>query len=273
VVPGEEIATMRAQVARKRDAVAVAEAASREAGSALAEARAQEAEAAAALATATARLALATKLVADTVVRSPLEGVVRRRHVTLGQYVRAGDPIAELVDRSRLRLRFRVNEAESTRLSTGLALTFLVPALSPTRHQGRLVHVDEAASPVSRMVECLGEVEQPDPSLKPGFFVVASVETRSAPGLAIPEEALLPSEQGWIVFVVEGKKAVRRAVAIGLRTQDGNAEVLDGLKAGETLVVRGANVLSEGAEVAATPFPVTPPPVPGSPADAPATPR
>jgi RND family efflux transporter MFP subunit len=171
----------------------------------------------------------------------------------VGQYVRAGDPVAELVDRSRLRLRFRVSEAESVRLATGQELTFLVPALSSTKHRGRLVHVDEAASPVTRMVECLGEVVDPDPAPKPGFFAVATVETKLTGAIAVPESALLPGEQGWIVYVVEDGRAKRRLVSLGLRTRDGRVEVREGLAVGATLVVEGANVLSQDAAVALQP--------------------
>ena len=63
-------------------------------------------------------------------------------------------------------------------LQISLALTGRVRLCSDppgdwAEHAGVLVHVDETASPVSRMVECLGEVNDPGTSLKPGFFVVA----------------------------------------------------------------------------------------------------
>lgn len=250
VVPEEEIALKRAQVARMRDAQAGAASALAEAEGAQAEALALADEARAALATAEARLSLAQLVLADTVVRPPIAGVVRRRHVTLGQYVRAGEPVAEIVDRSRLNLRFRVTEAESVPLATGMDATFLVPSLSGEAHRARLVHVDAAASPVTRMVECLAEVLEPDARLKPGFFAVASVEARRSDGLAVPELALLPGENGWVAYVVEEGKARQRRVVPGLRGRDGSVEVLDGLRAGDTLVVGGANVLSDGTPVA-----------------------
>jgi multidrug efflux system membrane fusion protein len=271
VVPEEEVATKRAQVARLRDQLSVAVSAVTEAEAALAEAQAQAAEVAANLTTAQARERLAALVLTDTVVRPSIQGTVRRRHVTLGQYLRAGEPVAEIVDRRRLRVRFRVTEAESVRLAKDMELTFLVPALSATRHRARLVHVDETASSVSRMVECLGEVIDADPQLKPGFFVVASVETKATQGLAVPESALQPSEQGWIAYVVVDGKAVQRRVMVGLRTRDGTAEVLDGLAEGESLVVSGANVISDGTPVNATaasrPAAPTPTPAPlGGPA-------
>jgi membrane fusion protein, multidrug efflux system len=265
VVPEEEIATKRAQVDRMRDALAVSAAELKEADGARAEAEAQAAVAGATLATAQARERIAALTLADAIVRPPISGTVRRRHVNLGQYVRAGDPVAEIVDRSRLRVRFRVTEAESVRLAKDMAFTFLVPSLSGARHPAQLVHVDETASSVSRMVECLGDVSEPDALLKPGFFVVARVETRPRDAVAVPESALLPSDQGWLAYVVEGGNAKQRRLTVGLRTREGLVEVIEGLKPDESLVVSGANVLSDGMAVKATPAAPLPPAAPPAP--------
>ena len=101
------------------------------------------------------------------------------------------------------------------------------------------------------MVECLAEVREPDPGLRPGFYATAAVETRTARAVAVPESALQPSEQGWIAWVVDGDKARLRRVSVGLRTRAGLAEILDGLAEGDVLVVRGGRVLHEGAVVSA----------------------
>lgn len=254
VVPDEEIVTSAAQVARRRDALLVAGAALSEAQAAVAQAQADQGVATQALASAGSKLALAEKLLADTAVHTPIAGVVRRRHVTLGQYVRAGDPLVEIVDRSRLRARFRVTEAESVRLATDQRLSVSVPALSGAEHPARLIHVDETANPVSRMVECLAELTGPTPGLKPGFFVLARVEVRAEGVLHVPEGALLPGDLGWVAYVVEDGRAKRRVLSLGLRTKEGEVEILDGATEGESLIVGGANVVSDGQAVTPTPL-------------------
>jgi hypothetical protein len=65
----------------------------------------------------------------------------------------------------------------------------------------------------------------------------------------IPQIAIRPSERGFIAFVVENETAVERLVTLGMRTADGQAEVLSGLKAGDILVVRGAEALRNGVPV------------------------
>lgn len=278
-VAEEEVTAARTQVERRRDAIAVAEAAARETEASVvaaeavrASSTAEEAEAVAGVLQARAKLALVTKTAADTGVRAPIAGVVRRRHVTPGQYVRAGDAIAEIVDCSRLLVRFRVGEAESARLARDMKVDVRVPALDAVAHEAALVHVDETASPTTRMVECLAELERPSPTLKPGFYARASVDTKTARALAVPESALQPTERGWIAYVVVDGKARARLLTLGLRTSDGRVEVIAGLAEGEALVTKGANVLTEGATVAlgggadakGGPPPAAPPPPPPS---------
>jgi len=256
-VSEEEAAQMRAQLERRRSAVGVAvavrretEGAKAEAEGALAEAQAAVTEAEAKVAQEEARLAIAVRAAADAVVRAPIRGVVRRRHVTLGQYLRAGDAVAEIVDRTRLRVRFRVTEPESARVEADMAAAVTVPSLGGTAHAATIVHVDETASAVTRMVECLAELPTPAPVLRPGYYAVVAVETRRARAIAVPDLALQPGEKGWLAFVVEDGKARARVLSLGLRTKDGLVEVVAGLKEGESIVVRGANILADGMAVA-----------------------
>ena len=58
-----------------------------------------------------------------------------------------------------------------------------------------------------------------------------------------------PSERGFLSFVVEAGKAKERILKLGMRTADGLVEVKSGVAAGEQIVVRGAEALSDGASV------------------------
>jgi multidrug efflux system membrane fusion protein len=214
------------------------------------EAAARVVETRAAVETKRAAVAIAEKNVADARVRPPIAGVVEKRHVAAGQYVKVGDPIATLVDTSRLRLRFAVGEAESVRLRIGQPVSFRVKPFPEKTFQAELFHVGATADPATRMLECLATVTAPDPGLHPGFFARVEVEvSKGAASIVVPEGALLPTEKGFVAFVEKGGKASRRLVTLGLHTRDGNVEVLSGLAAGETLIVNGAQSLDEGVAV------------------------
>jgi hypothetical protein len=71
----------------------------------------------------------------------------------------------------------------------------------------------------------------------------------------VPQTAIRPSDRGFIAYVIENDTAVERVLTVGMRTADGQAEVLAGLKVGEMLVVRGAEALRNGAPVRVTKSP------------------
>jgi multidrug efflux system membrane fusion protein len=239
-VSEDEITTLEAALARGR--------------AALQEARAGETVAAALVEEKRAALAIASKNAEDARVRSTLAGTIERRHVTVGQYVRAGDPIATLVDVSRLRVRFRVGEAESVRLGNGQAARFSVSAFPGRAFEATIVHVNATADPVSRMVECIAAVKDPPPGLRPGFFASVSVAVaREGKAVVVPVAAILPTEKGFTAFVIEEGKARARQLRLGLHTRDGGVEVLSGLAPGETYAVAGAQSLADGVAVEVVP--------------------
>jgi RND family efflux transporter MFP subunit len=182
-------------------------------------------------------------------VRAPIAGTINTRTVDTGQFVRTGTVLATIVDMSRLRLRFKVSEAESLRAQEGGKVTFRVAPLGPRDFEARIYHVGRIADPATRQVEVLAWVEKPG-ELKPGFFAevtLAGEERRGA--VVVPESAVQASEQGFVTYVVQKGQAQVRAIQIGLRTGTGVVEILSGLKAGETVVTEGSDRLADGIPV------------------------
>jgi multidrug efflux system membrane fusion protein len=184
-------------------------------------------------------------------VRPARAGVINTRTIDAGTWAREGMTLATLVDTSRLRLRFKVSEAESLRAREGQDLTFRVGALGDRDFQARIYHVGELADATTRQVEVLAFVKNPG-MLKPGFFAEVRLATESKKGaLVVPESAVQASERGFVAYVVEDGKAVLRPLQIGLRTPDAQVEVVTGLKAGETVVVEGSDRIGDGVPVEA----------------------
>ncbi len=151
----------------------------------------QEAERLAAeAAAAQAALDLALQDARRAEVRPSRAGVVNTRGVDTGQFVRGGTVLATLVDLGRLRLRFKVSEAESLRARRGR------PSRSAWRRSGsrqfpaEVYHVGELADAATRQVEVLAWVKNPG-VLKPGFFAEVTLATETRQGaLIVPEGAV-----------------------------------------------------------------------------------
>jgi len=207
----------------------------------VATAAAQESEARAALGVSSLNLR-------DARLKAPLAGLIQSRLVQTGQYVQPGTVIATLIRRDPMLLRFRVTEQEAARLALGMQASFVVTGSAAPR-QAKITFIAGAAEPASRMVPVAAEVPD-DPSLRPGAFAEVAVPVGgNDAALAVPETAVRASERGFVAFVVDGGVARERIVELGLRTPDGLVEVVKGLRAGESLVVRGGEALKEGAKV------------------------
>jgi multidrug efflux system membrane fusion protein len=195
--------------------------------------------------------AIAQQNVRRSEVRAPMAGIINTRTVDTGQFVKTGDVLATLVDTRRLRLRFKVTDAESLYARVGSEVSFRVSALGPHDYPARIYHVGQVADPTTRQVEVLAWVQNPG-ELKPGFFAEVRLAGESRKdALVVPEGAVLASEQGFVTYVVEKQVAHQRPVQIGLRTGDGLVEILSGLKPREEVVVEGSDRLEDGTPVRA----------------------
>lgn len=190
----------------------------------------------------------------DAYVRAPFAGIIQTRTVQTGQYVQVGAVLATLVRRDPLLLRFRVPERDAAQMKPGQAANFRIRD-NDVGYTSKVVHVAEAADEGSRMVAVTAEIlDTKDGGLRPGVFAEITVPVsspRNAP--VIPQTAVRPSERGFIAFVVQNDVAQERVLTVGMRTTDGQIEVLSGLTPGEILVVRGAEALMSGAPVRIAP--------------------
>ncbi|NOK10848.1 efflux RND transporter periplasmic adaptor subunit [Corallococcus exercitus] len=186
----------------------------------------------------------------DAYVRAPMDGVLQTRTVQTGQYVQPGVVLATLLRREPLLLRFNVPAADVARITPGMPARFTVRSEGGT-YEAKITYVSASADTQSRMVAVTAEVTGEDArKLRPGAFATVSVPVESRGGSpVIPQTAIRPSERGFLAFVVADNKARERILELGLRTSDGKVEVKEGLKAGETLVVRGAEALRDGVAV------------------------
>jgi membrane fusion protein, multidrug efflux system len=186
----------------------------------------------------------------DAYVRAPFSGILQTRTVQTGQYVQVGTVLATLIRRDPLLLRFQVPERDAAQMHPGITAVFKVRD-NEREYSARIVHVGAAADETTRMVAVTAEVRDTGAaSLRPGAFAEITVPV-STPhqNPVVPQTAIRPSDRGFIAYVVQNDTAAERVLTIGMRTADGQAEVLAGLKPGEMLVIRGAEALRDGAPV------------------------
>lgn len=219
------------------------------------DARSASEAAAAAAQAAAAELASAETRCAKAVIRAPMTGTVALRSVNVGDRVEnmgSGSPMFRIVDNRLLELTVAVPSARSAALRVGQGLDFTIDSFPGKVFSGRVKHINPEADPATRAVKVMADVANSTGELRGGTFVKGRIATGERTGvLQIPRAALLSwdVERGTgEVFVVTGDTAERRTVKTGETTAD-NVEVVEGLAAGEKVVVRGGFNLRPGDRV------------------------
>ena len=190
----------------------------------------------------------------DSSVRAPMEGVIQTRTVETGQYVQPGYVMATLLRSEPMLLRFQVEPQDAPRLKLGMSTTFSMRETQRT-FKATITLVAGSADPVTHMVPITAEVVDDGHKywLRPGSFCDVTIEidaTREAP--MVPRLAVRATDHGYVTYVIEGEVAKERKITLGMSTHDGWVEVRSGLDAGDKLVVRGVEALTDGAKVRQT---------------------
>jgi RND family efflux transporter MFP subunit len=190
----------------------------------------------------------------DSSVRAPIEGVIQSRTVETGQYVQAGYLMATLLRQDPMLLRFEVEVSDALRIKPGMTASFTLRE-TQDEYSAKITLVSAAADATSHMVPITAELTDKEHKhwLRPGSFCDVTVEVERAQRVAptIPRPAARATDHGYVAYVVEGDVAKERTLTLGMNTKDGWIEVRSGLQAGDLLVVRGGEALSDGAKVKA----------------------
>lgn len=195
------------------------------------------------------RYRLARRGVRDSVLRAPFSGVVASRQVEVGALVAAGTPVGTLVDNSLLRATLLLDPAVGLDVRVGADVTMTPYARPDTQLIGRVRDVGAAVDPGSRRLPIEVEFTPGDTSVVAGLlarFEVALGPARDV--VRVQPDAVFEFSGAPHVYVIEDGSVRRRAVRLGA-TSGNHAEVLDGLRSGDRVVVAGLARLSEGAHV------------------------
>lgn len=200
------------------------------------------------VAVAQATLDLARRQLRDASVRAPFDGRVARRHVARGAFVRIGNPLFDFVSDGPLRLALEVPEDHVSTVHTGLTIRVLPEASAGEGFEAQVVRISPVIAQGTRTFRIEAEVDGHEGRLRPGMFVLGTLELgMDAEAVALPRAAVY-SVLGHdrVTRVVDGLAEPVEVELLGER--DGNA-VVHGLTPGDTVVVRGGGSLPPGTPV------------------------
>ncbi|KYG05321.1 RND transporter [Sorangium cellulosum] len=190
-------------------------------------------------------LSMARQQLADAAVRSPIDGVVQVRRASVGQFLAAGAPIADIVRIDPLRLRVAIPETEAAGVRAGQQVRVTVPGDSAV-YAGTVARLAPAIDPQSRTLLVESDIKNPG-HLRPGSLVTAQIVVTSKPAPSVPATAIVRFAGLAKVITVEDGKAKEKQVVTG-KTAGDRVEIVSGLAAGESVVARPGS-LQQGQPV------------------------
>lgn len=198
-----------------------------------------------------ARLPLGTSSTgAETLLRSPIGGVIAVRAVAQGQYVGAGGdkPLFVVTDPATVWLVAQIAESDAAHVRQGDAIEVTTPAWPGRRFAARIARVGAALDPETHRLPVRATISNPEGALKPEMFasfVIRHAGGDEAPALLIPASAVIYEGDTARVWVVGSHRTLRpRMIHVGER-RNGMVRVLGGLKFGEPIVTAGALFVNE----------------------------
>ena len=198
-----------------------------------------------------AAVAAAEARLAHTVIKAPFAGRLGLRRVSVGSLVGPDTVITTLDDTKSIKLDFDVPEVYLARLVVGLEVTAHSAAYPDRLFSGKVTSIDTRVDPVSRTVTVRSLVDNSDGLLRAGMFLTVTLLKQNIEALMVPEEAIVPERSKQFVWVVgDDSLAEQREVRTG-RRRPGEVEILDGLQAGERVIVEGVQKARAGEPVAA----------------------
>lgn len=185
----------------------------------------------------------------QTRVYAPMSGVIAKRHVDIGAMVNPAVPIVTVVNVSTMVIQANASERDVGRIRFGLPAVVAIDSFPGQQYKGRVMRISPVLDPQTRngLVEI--EIDNPGGTLKGEMFARAELDlgtTREAT-LVLRDALVYRGEQPG-VYLLDSGNAKFQPVETGL-TQIDKVEVLAGLKEGDVVITRGANLVKDGDPV------------------------
>ena len=188
-------------------------------------------------------LEIARQQLADTVIVSPIDGAVKQRQASVGEYLQEGDPVVTVVRVHPLRLQLAVPEREASAVSVGQEVRLSVEGDSSV-YRGRVVRLAPAITEANRTLLIEAEVPNERGALRPGAFAKADVVVAAGQNVVtVPADAVITFAGLNKVLMVEKGRVVEKRVRKGRRLGDA-VVIAEGVSLGDRVIVKPGNLAS-----------------------------
>jgi multidrug efflux pump subunit AcrA (membrane-fusion protein) len=177
---------------------------------------------------------------ADTVIYSPVNGVITRREAEVGEIVTAGEDVVSIISDSEIRIEANVSEVNIGKVSEGDKVSVTFDAFGSRVFSGEVIYIDPGETLVDDVptYKITVAFEDEGVDIRSGLTANLKITTAEATGvLKVPAYAV--EREGGKTFVqVLGPKGTEEVeVEVGIRGKDGSLEIKSGLEEGDQVVL------------------------------------
>ncbi|MEQ9468997.1 MAG: efflux RND transporter periplasmic adaptor subunit, partial [Ekhidna sp.] len=187
-------------------------------------------------------------------VLSPITGTVTMRHVTLGDYVKEGTALFEVVDLSHVWVMFDAYESDIPWIKMRDKIKFSIKSIPGREFNATVTFIDPVLNPMSRVAKVRAELDNPKDLLKPEMLADGILKTMlpgSGDQLVIPKSAILWTGKKAVVYVMtDDHNNMFQFREIDLGADAGDYYVVEsGLSEGEMVATNGVFKIDAAAQL------------------------
>lgn len=190
-------------------------------------------------------------LLENTILRSPVNGVITARNYDKGDMYGMQAPIYVVQQITPVKLLVGVSESDYTRVHKGDAVSISVEAIPGRTFEGKInrIYPTMDAATHTFLVEVL--VSNNDRVLRPGMYATVNITFATNHSIVVPDGAIVKQQGSGqrSVFVVLPDNTVKSTIVTVGKHFDSKYEVLSGLEEGEKVVTKGQAALKNGSKV------------------------
>lgn len=187
----------------------------------------------------------------NTILRSPITGVVSARNYDRGDMFGMAQPLYVVQEITPVKILVGISESDYTKVKKGDVVSITADAIPGRTFQGRVNRIYPVIDAASHTFTAEVIVTNSDRALRPGMYAKVEVTFGVSDSVVVPDEAVVKQQGSGqrVVFVVNGDDTVTsRLVKVG-RHKGTSYEITEGLSAGETVATKGSNSLRSGSKI------------------------
>lgn len=190
------------------------------------------------------RLELAELDVVKSQISAPINGVISKQLIEIGEYVRVGSELLEVLDLSKVLGIINVPEREIRFIQTNKEVVLSVDALPGASFLGVVSKIGLEADMQSRTFKVEILIDNPEVKLFPGMLVRARLlKVNLNNQVVIPRHTIQEEEQGSFVYIIKNNRVTKRIVKVGISI-DNDVQILSGLNFKERLIHSGQQLVA-----------------------------